>query len=144
MYLDNDGFFMIQTPLCRVVSMDDQGLWLEPPKDFCDVINHVDISYISQSSSDIHTYLAYLKGFTTSLKLAPHGDSYYIYINKRNYTKTYGTICVNDTVQVILNCNYTKQRLIWSAYQIKNSIIETKPDALFQDCHISEPELIQI
>ena len=152
---DKDSYFMIQSPLCRVVSIDYvlgalRGLWIEVTSGFSNIILSIDIEFITHRSANIKQYLDSWKKFVPSIKPASSGPGCYLYINIRNFTHIYGGIKINDAVRLILNCNYTKESLIWNAYQIRNNIIELPEtsdedqDFVLEGCHLHAPELVKI
>ena len=146
------SYFLLQTPLCRIISKDTNGIWVHVPEKFAEIIDHIDIEFISQRSSNIHEYLNGVKINNPSMKLSANGARCYLHINLRNFTRVFGNANVNDSVWIILNCNYTKRSLIWNAYQIRNNNIEVEAKSdeedqepvIFNDCCLHEPELVKI
>jgi hypothetical protein len=144
LYHQDGNYFFMSTTSSRVIQCptgESNKLWVELSDDVCDFIESIDLRYVSEHSSSLTEYLRLISDFHPSLKQSPSGKICMLPVNIRSYTKIQGQLIKNKHIALVLQANYSKNTLIWNAYHVKGTNVES--EIIFPNC-LLEPKLIKI
>lgn len=147
-YPDDKHFLYLVTPMCKVLHILDNHIWLaigSGASDFeCvrEVIDAVDVNLVQHRCRSTQEYMEQIANTTASLKLSPSLARNVLVVKINNSTEIYGTINRGDSVRVALYANYHRYGIVWSAAKIKSSSSsrhqsEEAPDFL-QECQLEQ------
>ena len=137
-------YFLIQTPVCKIIEQDESGLWITCPEWLHKILSTIEHNYVKSQAVNLQDYLKLIRNFNTNIFQHINGiDQHIIYIRNRNYTRYYGNIVKGQSVKVLLSINFNNTNLIWNINQIKTLSDDLNQNDFLQECQL-EQQLIKI